>query len=235
MRIAFVGDSLTAGVPGCSYFDLLQERLPEHTLFNLGKGNDTVLSLYRRMREERLPDDLDLIFFWVGVNDVRRNAGWLFRLFNMLLGQRGTDDPEEFRRAYEATLDLLSARARRIVAVSPFLKGEDAASRENRRLQALAEVVADLARQREEVRHLDLRTPIVERLKGLPTSTYLPSTVLDVALDVVARRECEQVNHVSAVRGLHFTLDGVHLNGRGAKFIADAFAGVVDELTREEA
>jgi lysophospholipase L1-like esterase len=230
MRIAFVGDSLTAGVPGCSYFDLLQERLSEHTLFNLGKGNDTVLSLYRRVREEHLPDALDLAFLWVGVNDVRRNAGWLFRLFNVLLGQRGTDDPEEFRRAYEATLDLLTARARRVVAVSPFLKGEDAASRENRRLQALAEVVAELAREREEVRHLDVRTPIVERLRDLPTSTYLPSTVLDVTLDVVARRECEQVNRVSAERGLHFTLDGVHLNGRGAEFVAGAFAGVIEEV-----
>ena len=50
-KIAFFGDSLTEGIPGASYFQILKDRLPNENLINFGKGGDTVISLYRRVRE----------------------------------------------------------------------------------------------------------------------------------------------------------------------------------------
>src|SRR5690554_2811517 len=41
IKIAFYGDSLTAGIPGVSYFNILRQRLPEHELLNFGQPDDT--------------------------------------------------------------------------------------------------------------------------------------------------------------------------------------------------
>ena len=115
MRIGFFGDSLTSGVPGCSYVTILCRRFPEHALLNYGRGNDTVASLHRRVRAMRFEQSLDLAFLWVGVNDVLRVDRWWYRAFHTLLGQRRARDVDEFRAGYQATLQLLCGRAGRVL------------------------------------------------------------------------------------------------------------------------
>ena len=88
MRIAFFGDSLTSGIPGSSYVSIMRRRLPGHTLVNFGRGNDTAVSLHRRVAAMRFDAAFDLAFLWVGVNDVLGNAVWVHRSFNTLMGQR---------------------------------------------------------------------------------------------------------------------------------------------------
>ncbi|MBU1339511.1 MAG: SGNH/GDSL hydrolase family protein [Acidobacteria bacterium] len=86
MRIAFFGDSLTAGVPGASFFQLVRERLPGDELINYGKGGDTVISLYRRVR--RLPvERMDIAFLWIGVNDVLVRVSPTYPVLKILRGQ----------------------------------------------------------------------------------------------------------------------------------------------------
>jgi lysophospholipase L1-like esterase len=124
MRITFVGDSLTAGMPGSSYFAILRQQLPEHRLINLGRGNDTAISLYHRIARLRFDSEpLDIAFLWVGVNDVEGQGSWLPRAANALRRQPRSKSPDEFRAYYQKTLDLLSCRARRVIAVAPLLKG----------------------------------------------------------------------------------------------------------------
>jgi hypothetical protein len=68
MIVSFSGDSLTEGVPGASYFDVLKKRLPESELINLGEGGDTVLSLYKRITHLNLEKPIDIAFLWIGTN-----------------------------------------------------------------------------------------------------------------------------------------------------------------------
>jgi len=67
MRIASFGDSLTSGMPGCSYVAILREQFPDDTLLNFGKGNDTVVSLYCRISAIQVDGPLDIAFLWIGV------------------------------------------------------------------------------------------------------------------------------------------------------------------------
>ncbi|MEJ2664475.1 MAG: hypothetical protein P8107_10610, partial [Spirochaetia bacterium] len=64
--IAFFGDSLTEGFPGVSFFKLLKEKLPGHILKNFGKGGDTVIGLYRRIRKLNIAAPFDISFLWIG-------------------------------------------------------------------------------------------------------------------------------------------------------------------------
>jgi len=226
MRIAFVGDSLTAGKPGSSYFAILRERLAGQTLVNLGRGNDTVVSLYHRLARLRFGEPLDIAFLWIGVNDVTQGSPWTFQAVSLLKRQPRSRNRDEFRAYYQATLDLLRRYSHRLVAVSMALKGEDITSPCNCELEALSKVVQELASRSERIEYLDVRTVFIERLTGKCVSNYLPRNVIRVALDALTLRSDEQVDKKSAERGLHLTLDGIHLNSAGAQLVADCFMSV---------
>ena len=78
MKIVFFGDSITEGFPGTAYIELLREKLSGHELLNFGKGGDTVLSLFKRIQNLDLPENLDISFVWVGVNDVIVKTSWIY-------------------------------------------------------------------------------------------------------------------------------------------------------------
>jgi len=91
LRIAFIGDSLTEGLVGASYFDILQDKLSQHELLNYGKGGDTMISLFRRLHEINFKPPLDIGFLWIGINDVFVKTNWSFPLVNAFedsLGQK---------------------------------------------------------------------------------------------------------------------------------------------------
>jgi lysophospholipase L1-like esterase len=227
MRIAFAGDSLTAGRPGSSYFAVLRERLAGQTLVNLGRGNDTVVSLYRRLAGLHLGEPFDIAFLWVGVNDVARGSPWTFQAVSLLKRQPRARNLAEFRAYYEATLNLLRGYARRVVAVSTALKGEDVTNPWNCELDRLSEVIQELASRGERTEYLDVRAVMVERLAGKRISNYLPSSVIRVALDALTLRSDKQIDRRAAERGLHLTLDGIHLNSTGAQLVAETFLQII--------
>jgi lysophospholipase L1-like esterase len=230
MRIAFVGDSLTEGRPGSSYFAMLRERLPEHTLVNLGRGNDTTVSLYRRLARQRFDEPFDLAFLWVGVNDVRGASPRSFELINVLLSKPRSQSHDEFRAYYQATLELLCRNAHRVIAVPPLLKGEDVTNPWNRELEVLARVIEELTSHYERAEYLDLRRVFVQRLAGRRIKSYLPRSVIRVALDALTLRSDEQIDRQAAERGLHVTLDGIHLNSVGARMVAEMFLEAIAKL-----
>lgn len=227
MRIAFFGDSLTSGVPGCSYVALLRTLLPGDVLINYGKGNDSVVSLKRRVARLQLDAPLDVACLWVGVNDVLRRDGWPFRAFNTLLGQRRARDLAEFRTCYVAALDRIGAYAPRVIVAPPVLKGEIVANPCNGRLALLAEAIRAMAAERERVEFLDLRSIFVNALAVRPTTDYVSRNPFRVVMDAGRLRTAEEVDRAAAARGLHLTLDGVHLNSAGARLAAEAFAAAI--------
>jgi lysophospholipase L1-like esterase len=228
LRIAFFGDSLTSGIPGSSYLVMLRHRLPEHTLINLGRGNDSVISLHRRVAAMHFEGPFDLAFLWVGVNDVYGHTHRLHRLFNALMGQARARDLDEFRASYRATLDILCQHAGQVVTVSPLMRGEEPDNRWNRRLAAMSGVVEELVSRYDRVDFLDLRPGFFQVLADRASSGYMLRSPVHVLLDAITLRSDERVDRVATRRGLRFTLDGVHLNSAGARLAADAFARVID-------
>jgi lysophospholipase L1-like esterase len=227
MRIVCFGDSLTRGFPGSSYFAILQEQLPEDTLLNYGKGNDTIVSLYRRISAVEFDRPLDIAFLWIGVNDVSRKDGWPQRAIHNLLGQRRARGTEEFQACFRSTLDLLCAQAGRVIVAPPVLKGENLENRWNRHLAKVARLIEEVTADHDRAEFLDLRAAFARELTTNSISDYLlPNPVL-ILLDTLTLRSDEQVDAKAAERGLHLTLDGVHLNSAGAKLVARELIGAI--------
>jgi hypothetical protein len=223
MQIAFIGDSLTAGKPGVSYFKILQCELPQDELVNMGRGNETVPSLRKRLYRTGFPGHFDLAFLWIGVNDVTSKVNPVMRL----LGFRPAKDMAEFQTCYREILDLVTRQATRVMLVPPVLKGEDLQSQWNWQMDSISRLIRRLASTYAGTGFLDLRETFTSALAGRVTSDYLHENPLTVARDLLGSFGDTYVDKKSARRGLYLTLDGVHLNSRGARMAADAFIKVI--------
>jgi lysophospholipase L1-like esterase len=230
MRIGFFGDSLTSGVPGSSYLTILRERFPDDTLLNLGRGNDTVISLYRRISAMQFGKPLDVAVLWIGVNDVLQTDRWPYRAFHTLLAQRRATDMDEFRSCLRATLKLLCEVAGHVIVAPPALKGENLENPWNRRLADLAELIKDITTDCDRAEFLDLQAAFAQELAARQGSDHVLKNPLRVLLDALILRTDAQVDGKAAERGLHLTLDGVHLNSAGAKLVAGEFAAAIQSL-----
>jgi lysophospholipase L1-like esterase len=229
-RIAFYGDSLTAGLPGCSYLTLLRARFPEHALLGRGRPNETVASLRRRLASAPGDGRLDLAFLWIGVNDLPGERSTVSLAVARLARQPPSRDLAELRRHYAALLELLRRRAPRVVAVSPSIAGEDLDRPANRYGAEVGRAVADLVAGCPGAEYLDLRPRFEAALAGPPAAADVRPRPWRVLLDALLLRDAAQADRAASAGGLRLTIDGVHLSGAGARLVAEALAGPIERL-----
>lgn len=227
MKIAFFGDSLTAGKPGASYLEILGELLPDHQLLNYGRGGDAVTDAQRLIGGLKPGLQYDMAFLWIGTNDVFMKVAATFTILRTLRGQARTSSTNTFGNTYRATLEELITRAGRVFTVSPWFVGEDIGNPWNQELDELSAVIERLSSRYEDVSFIDLRAVFRSKLAGKSTADYVARGVAGIGRDLMTLHNQDQVNRRASERGLFYTLDGTHLNGRGAEIIAGIFAEAV--------
>jgi len=223
LTIAFYGDSLTEARTGASFFEILRKELSEHRLINHGRGGDTVISLFRRIVRQRLTEPVDVAFLWVGVNDVLVHVSWIFPIVKWLSRKPWARDASEFAKYYRSILDILCLKARTIYAVSPLCIGEDLGNPWNRQLDGLRETIKTVSSAHENVAYIDIKETLASKLRDEQISDYVVHSLARVTLDAFLLNTDEKIDKRASTRGLQFTLDGVHLNSRGASMVADVF------------
>lgn len=119
-KVIFFGDSITqAGVNKDGYITKMDSMLKvkgkgnTFELVGAGIGGNKVYDLYLRMEEDVLSKNPDIVYIWVGVNDV-----WHKESFGT-----GTD-ADKFVRFYEAIISKLKAKNIRTILVTPGAIGE---------------------------------------------------------------------------------------------------------------
>lgn len=232
MRIGFFGDSLTEGLPGVSYVDILRERFPSDELENYGRGGDSVIGTYERIVSIDVEGPFDLAFVWTGVNDVLANISRVSPVTRTVLGEPWTRSRQEFAERYRAVLTMLSQIATRIVAVAPLFIGEDLTNEWNRELGERSRTIETLASAFEHVEFLDLRKHLPDVLEGRCRSSYVERSGLGTVWEAIALRDAEDVDRVAKERGLCYTVDGIHLNSRGAEAVAEVFGEAIERLAK---
>ena len=235
MRIAFYGDSLTRGVPGISFLRVLEPMLPQDELKNLGKGGDTVISLYRRIARSETQGSSDLAVLWVGVNDVLATVSRSHSALKWLMGQPCARDLIEFREYYGRILECLWSSADAILTVSPLLIGEDRSNPWNRRLEELGETTRSISESLDGVHYVDLRSELTAGWAASEASDYVPRSVTRIALESLFLRSPERVDKMASRRDLHLTLAGVHLNSTGAERVAMVIRRAIDGFSASQA
>lgn len=221
MRIGLIGDSLTEGRPGVSFLKLLQKRFPHITFVNLGKPGESVKSLHSRLTKKKL-ETFDLVFLWIGVNDV-------YSKLLSVQAQPVAKDHEEFKAYYQKVVECVLSSSNVVIAVTPAIVGEDLNNVSNHEIKQLNTLITSIAHKHSNVSILNLHTVFENHLSSIKSSDYISTKVLTVMKDVLFYKKTSRIDQLSKKRGLHLTLDGIHLNSKGAQIVVDEYAAIIDQ------
>ena len=144
-KVVFFGDSITQnGAKPGGYIVLMKTALEQkgigsnYDLIGAGIGGNKVYDLYLRMDDDVLSQNPDVVFIWVGVNDVWHKA----------TSGTGTD-ADKFDKFYEAIINKLLDRHIRTILVTPAVIGErtDFTNQQDGDLNAYSQIIRNLAQK----------------------------------------------------------------------------------------
>ncbi len=143
LRVIFFGDSITqAGVGPKGYITMMTEMLKTNNqssqfeLMGAGIGGNKVYDLYLRIEDDVLSKKPDVVFIYVGINDVWHKSS----------SGTGTD-PDKYVKFYEAMIKKLKAQNIRIILCTPTVIGEknDNSNMQDGDLNQYAKIIRDIA------------------------------------------------------------------------------------------
>jgi lysophospholipase L1-like esterase len=144
-KVIFFGDSITEmGAKPGGYIVRMKDALEkkgmgsEYDLIGAGIGGNKVYDLYLRMDDDVLAQNPDIVFIWVGVNDV----------WHKVTSGTGTD-PNKFEKFYTAIINKLLDRHIRTILVTPAVIGEktDFTNQQDGDLNAYTQIIRNLAQK----------------------------------------------------------------------------------------
>ena len=162
-KIIFFGDSITqAGVALNGYITLLQQMLVKNgkdkafDLIGAGIGGNKIYDLYLRLEDDVLSKKPDLVFIYVGINDV-----WHKRSYGT-----GTD-PDKFEKFYNKIIDKIQSTGAKVVICTPTVVGEKKGyvNELDGDLNKYSEIVRQIAKNKK-VELIDLHKTIVDYINA---------------------------------------------------------------------
>ena len=145
-KVVFFGDSITqAGVKPGGYIDRIQtainqKKLQErYELAGAGISGNKIYDLYLRIEEDVLARQPDVVFIYVGVNDVWHKA----------TSGTGTD-ADKFEKFYTAVIKKLQTQNIRVILCTPAAIGErtDNTNQQDGDLNAYSHIIRQLAKEK---------------------------------------------------------------------------------------
>ena len=138
-KIVFFGDSITqAGVKGKGYIYVLKSQLDstKYQLLGAGVGGNKVYDLYLRIEVDVISKKPDLVFIYVGINDVWHK-----------LGARTGTDYDKYLKFYQAIINKIQATGAKVLLCTPSVIGEkkDGTNEADADLNKYAEGIRTLA------------------------------------------------------------------------------------------
>lgn len=93
----------------------------------------------------------------------------------------------------------------------------------NIEVKELAATIQSLSNKYENVSFLDMHSIFDQHLSKERSSDYIGTKVFRVMLDVLFYKNPTSIDRLSKKRGLHLTLDGIHLNSKGSSIVAEEY------------
>jgi len=238
-KILFAGDSLTLGHLGRGFLPLLREDFPGVELINLGKGGDTLAGIGSRTMK-RLAEDSSIagLVIEAGHNDIIlpdfMNKTLVYKSIAKTFYRKASAPAlthEEFISRYRETIRSIRVLCSCPVAVTTLsCISEDLTSPLNIKRSRFNEEIRKMAGE-ENIILLDVAQRFDSILEESGGSAYLMDDVVKLTrADKRASGSDQYANALSRERGLVLTIDGVHLNGRGALLYKETLSGFVESL-----
>jgi len=236
MRTVFLGDSLTEGIPGVSYWRFLRGK---SLLYNRGRGGDTLLGASGRldkMLNSNRYADIQRYVLEIGTNDVLLPVleahSFLWRVVisakGKILGCVPCDNMDTFRRKYEELILKLLAHDKKIIVIGlPLI--ENSVLTINQIMDKYNSVLIELC-VRYNIPYIDIRK-LESEIKGTNGGSYFfGKTTFGSMTDAILTTILPFSMFVSRIRGLAVTIDSVHLNRYTAQKLALAVEKKLEDI-----
>jgi len=200
-RILFIGDSITEGKIGIGYVDIIQRNFPEFQCQNYGRGGDTLSGIFTRL-------------FKILKTETE--------YYDVIVIEAGHNDL--FLPYVKSKWKVTSIRK-----VTPLNKIEDFYDNGLRMvgLYSKAKIIITTLSCLGEV----LNSPINQKRRLVNISGYnLMEHPLNLVLDYFRSKRMNWVEKISRKRGLMLTIDGGHLNSKGAIIYAKELSRILNML-----
>ena len=160
-KIIFFGDSITQmGMKPGGYITQMdslikKEGIDNYQLEGAGIGGNKVYDLYLRMDTDVLSKNPDIVFIYVGINDI----------WHKVTHGTGTD-PDKYEVFYKAIIKKLTDRNIKVVLCTPTVIGErnDYSNQQDGELNMYSNIIRNIA-QKQSIPVCDLRTVFVKYLQ----------------------------------------------------------------------
>lgn len=160
-KIIFFGDSITQmGMKPGGYITQMdslikKEGIDNYQLEGAGIGGNKVYDLYLRMDTDVLSKNPDIVFIYVGINDI----------WHKVTHGTGTD-PDKYEVFYKAIIKKLTDRNIKVVLCTPTVIGErnDYSNQQDGELNMYSNIIRNIA-QKQSIPVCDLRNVFIKYLQ----------------------------------------------------------------------
>ncbi len=239
-RVLIAGDSLTAGQLGASFVDILARKNMPYRMIAKGRGGDTLLGIRRRLLSHLTRHVPDIVIIEAGVNDLllpwfRMRGGSWKKLADRLeaSGSIPSTEISSFQSLYSETIATANQCVSFVIVTTITCLGEDLGSVLNQRREQYNEVIRHLS-EKYNVHLADVGKVFNGILQIMQApSDYLLNEYYSLYLDTFLTTTSTVIDFLSRQRRLALTVDGIHLNNRGAQVYAETILEQLPHVNKQ--
>lgn len=228
-HLLFIGDSITEGKLGINFVDMIKRRYPDYSCHNKGKGGDTLLEVTERLIKI-LKEDRYKYFVLVieaGHNDILLpyvKQRWPFMNIKKVtsISQIGTLLDKNLKI-------IISLTKAKIILTTLSCIGEIYSSPLNQKRRIINEQIKGVG-SNHNTHIADVSTIFDEIILNSSSSSYLIDNPINLAIDYFRSKKSRWADKVSNRRNLNLTIDGAHLNSKGAQIYCREISKILDNI-----
>ena len=226
-KILFIGDSITEGKIGVGYVDIIQQKFPEFQCKNYGRGGDTISGIFMRLLKilKTPTEKYDIIIIEAGHNDLFLpyvKIKWNFTSI------RKITPINKIKDFYDNGLRAISLHTKaKIIVTTLSCLGEDLNNPINQQRRLVNSQIKEVGSKHGA--YIADVSPVFDKILKKSISSYnLLNHPLNLPLDYFRSKRINWVEKISKKRGLLLTIDGGHLNSKGALIYAKEISRILD-------
>lgn len=238
MKILFIGNSIVRGTIGVNWVKRLSIKNPGWQVENAGVNGETLIKIKQRLDKKLESSSYDVILLEAGMNDLlipeMDKKGFFFRKAKQYLLAKGYNpltEADVFEKEFRQVIDHIKKRtSATIILTTLACMNESLEHSLNKKRCAYNHIIRDVAVETG-CSLVDAGALFDGYLRRCRTKDYLFDSFFNTAFyDKFQCRVLGCSDYLSKKRKLHLTVDGVHLNTRGAKIYRDETERLIKAL-----
>jgi len=222
MRVLFIGDSIIKGTQGVDWVRMIARKHQGWKIENAGVNGETINKMSDRLVLKLAQNDYDVVVVECGYNDVMLptfavKQGWFPKAYQhqLKLGNIPSQIMQFEHHLRESVDYMISVSKVKVVLTTLGCISEDLSAETNVRTAAYNEVIRKIAKEYN-CALADIAERFTSYLNRRNTTDYLMDNYINTAFLDAINCIIRRADHLSESRNLHLTIDGVHLNTKGA-------------------